>query len=200
MKLVSTLAIAAALTLFSVSSSSCKTTTKTIDPPVKETITTTETTTPAPATAENKPSGQKVPNVNIKTLEGKVVNIQDYVGQGKITVMSFWATWCSPCKRELDAINDIYADWQEEYNVELLAITIDDARSMAKVPALVETKGWEYTILADSNEDLKKAMNFQTVPQTFLLDAEGNIIYSHSGYNPGDEIELEDKIAALAGK
>lgn len=141
-----------------------------------------------------------VPSVDIKTLEGQTVNIQDYVGNGKITVMSFWATWCSPCKRELDAIADIYEDWQEEYDMELLAVTIDDARSMAKVPALVETKGWEYTILADSKRELQKALNFQTVPQTFLIDAEGNIVYTHSGYNPGDEIELEDKIAELAGK
>ena len=78
-----------------------------------------------------------VPSVDIKTLEGKTVNIQDYTGKGKITVLSFWATWCSPCKRELDAISDIYEDWQKDYNMELVAVTIDDARSMAKVPALV---------------------------------------------------------------
>jgi len=63
---------------------------------------------------------------------------------------------------------------------------------------MVETKGWEYTVLADSKQELQKAMNFQTVPQTFLLDAEGNIVYTHSGYNPGDEFELEEKIAKLA--
>jgi len=141
-----------------------------------------------------------VPSINVKTLAGKTVNIKDYVGKGKITVMSFWATWCSPCKKELDAIAEIYEDWQEDYNVELLAVTIDDARSMAKVPALVETKGWKYTVLSDSKRELQKALNFQTVPQTFLINAEGEIIYTHSGYNPGDEIELEDKIAALAGK
>jgi peroxiredoxin len=141
-----------------------------------------------------------VPSVDVKTLGGKTVNIQDYTGNGKITVMSFWATWCSPCKRELDAISEVYADWQEDYDMQLLAVTIDDARSMAKVPALVETKGWEYTVLSDSKRELQKALNFQTVPQTFLIDQEGNIVYSHSGYNPGDEIELEDKIAELAGK
>lgn len=141
-----------------------------------------------------------VPSVDVKTLGGKTVNIQDYTGKGKITVLAFWATWCSPCKRELDAIGDIYGDWQEEYGVELLAITIDDARSMAKVPALVETKGWDYTVLSDSKRELQKALNFQTVPQTFLVDQDGNIVYSHSGYNPGDELELEDKIAELVGK
>jgi len=138
-----------------------------------------------------------LPEVDVKTLDGKTVNIKDYLGEGKLTVMSFWATWCSPCKKELDAIGEIYPDWQEEFDVELIAITIDDARSLAKVPAMVETKGWEYTVLSDVKQDLKRALNFQTVPQTFLIDQEGNIVYTHSGYNPGDEFELEEKIAAL---
>ena len=141
-----------------------------------------------------------IPSIDVKTLEGKTVNIQDYTGKGKITVLAFWATWCSPCKRELDAISEIYPDWQQNYEMELLAVTIDDARSMAKVPGLVETKGWDYTVLSDSKRALQKALNFQTVPQTFLVDQEGNIVYTHSGYNPGDELELEEKIAELAGK
>lgn len=139
-----------------------------------------------------------VPSANVKTLEGKTVNIQDYVGDGNLTIMSFWATWCSPCKRELDAISEIYEDWQNDYNVELIAITIDDARTMAKVPALVETKGWEYTILSDSKRELQKALNFQSVPQTFLVNGKGEIVYAHSGYNPGDEFELEDVIKKQA--
>jgi len=107
MRLLSTLAIASALTIFSISSSSCKSTAKTIDPPTMETATTAISTTPT-TTTTTKPTGQTIPSVDVKTLEGKTVNIQDYVGQGKITVISFWATWCSPCKRELDAISEMY--------------------------------------------------------------------------------------------
>lgn len=173
-------------------STSCKTTSTTNVEPVEKEVVVEKV---VEAVETNPTSG--IPSVNVKTLEGKTVNIQDYVGDGQITVISFWATWCSPCKRELDAIAEIYEDWQEEYGMKLLAVTIDDARSMAKVPALVETKGWDYTILADSKRELQKALNFQTVPQTFLVDGEGNIVYTHTGYNPGDEIELEDKIAAL---
>jgi len=144
--------------------------------------------------------GNTLPAVNVKTMDGKSVNIQDLVGNGKITVISFWATWCSPCKRELDAIADIYPDWQEEYGVELLAVTIDDARGVAKVPAMVSSKGWEYEILSDSKQELQRALNFQTVPQTFLLDGAGEIVYTHSGYTSGDEFELEDEIKKVAGK
>lgn len=141
---------------------------------------------------------KKFPEAKLKSLDGKSVEISDYVGNGKITVISFWATWCSPCKRELDAIADVYADWQEDYNMELLAITIDDARGMAKVPGMVASKNWEYTVLSDQKKTLMQSLNFQTVPQTFLLDQKGNIVYTHSGYNPGDEYELEDKIKALS--
>ena len=139
-----------------------------------------------------------VPSVDLKTLDGKTVNIKDYITEDKVTVMSFWATWCAPCKRELDAIMEVYPDWQEEYDVQVLAITIDDARSLAKVPSMVETKGWEYTILADVKRELQKSLNFQTVPQTFLIDKKGEIVYTHSGYSPGDEFELEDEIKKIA--
>ncbi len=141
---------------------------------------------------------KSLPDVAIKTLEGKTVNIQDYAKNGKITILSFWATWCSPCKKELDAISDVYEEWQEEYDVELIAITVDTRRALAKVKPMVETKGWEFEILSDVNQELQQALNFQVVPQTFVVDKEGNIVYDHSGYVPGDEFELEDKIKALA--
>jgi len=141
-----------------------------------------------------------VPSVNIKTLDGETVDIKSFADNGKITVLSFWATWCSPCKRELDAIAEFYPDWQEEYDVELLAITIDNARALAKVKPMVESKRWEYTVLSDVKQELQRALNFQSVPMTFLINQAGEIVYKHTGYTPGDEYELEDKIKELAGK
>ncbi len=146
-------------------------------------------------------NAQKVmPDIDLKDLSGETVNIKETVSKGNLTVISFWATWCSPCKRELDAIVDIYPDWKADHGVEFIAITIDNVRGLAKVPGMVEAKGWEYTILSDANQELQSALNFETVPQTFLIDGEGNIIYEHNGYNPGDEFELEDEIVAASGK
>lgn len=142
---------------------------------------------------------KSVPSVELKTLDGKNVNIQKLLQGNKIVVLSFWATWCKPCQLELDAMADLYEEWQEAYNVEIIAVTIDTQRALPKVLPMVETKGWAYTILSDANQNLKNALNFQTIPQTFLLDASGNIVYEHSGYVPGDEYELEKKIKALAG-
>jgi cytochrome c biogenesis protein CcmG, thiol:disulfide interchange protein DsbE len=138
-----------------------------------------------------------LPSIEVKSLDGKSVNIQSLVGKGKITVVSFWATWCAPCKKELDAIAEVYEEWQQEYDVEVIAITIDDARAVAKVKPMVAQKGWKYTILSDVNQDLQRALNFPSVPQSYLLDGKGNIVYSHAGYVAGDEVELEDKIKAL---
>lgn len=139
-----------------------------------------------------------MPDAEIKDLSGHTVKISDYIKEGKITVISFWATWCSPCKRELDNIAEVYETWQEDYNVELLAISVDNARSQAKIRPMTDTKGWEYTILHDPNQVMMQALNFQTVPQTYLIDQNGQIVYEHTGYLPGDEIELEDHIVQLA--
>jgi peroxiredoxin len=141
-----------------------------------------------------------LPDIQVTSLDGKRVTISDHAKNGKITVVSFWATWCSPCKRELDAISEVYGDWEELYGAELVAISVDNTRSVAKVAPMVAQKGWEYDIYLDSNQELQKSLNFQTVPQTFILDKEGNIVYEHSGYVPGDEYELEEKLEELAKK
>ena len=143
---------------------------------------------------------QALPNVEVRTLDGQLVNLQEaYGGQnGKVTVLSFWATWCSPCKKELDAIADLYPEWQEAYDVEVVAITIDTRRALAQVPSIVETKGWEYTILSGNENEMRNAFNFSSIPQTFVVDKKGSIAYIHNGYVPGDEIELEEVIAKLA--
>ncbi len=137
------------------------------------------------------------PTINIKTLDGKEINTTTFSKTGKITLVSFFATWCTPCKAELDIVNEVYADWKEKYDMEVVAITIDDARGLAKVPAMVQNKGWEFKVLADSKQELMQALSFQTIPQTFLIDQKGEIVYAHNGYKAGDEIELEEKIAAL---
>ena len=146
-------------------------------------------------------SAQKqLPDADLKTLDGATVNLSDYAQDGKVTVISFWATWCKPCQAELDAIADMYPDWQEEYDMELVAITIDTRRQLAKVKPLVESKQWEYTILSDANNELRYALGFQSIPQTYVLDKSGKIVWEHSGYVPGNEYELEEVVAKYAEK
>ena len=142
--------------------------------------------------------GKVFPNVSLKDLKGNPVKTESFMNNGKITVVSFFATWCKPCQLEMDNIGEIYEDWQEAYDMEMVAISIDDARGAAKLNALVKSKAWDYQILLDDKQQIKNALGFQTIPQTFLLDQKGNIVYEHNGYKPGDEVELEDHIAELA--
>ncbi len=143
-------------------------------------------------------SQSSLPSVNLKTLEGKPVNIQDYTKSGKTTIISFWATWCTPCKKELDAIAKDYPRWTTDYNVELVAVTIDDQRALPRVKPLVSQKRWEYTILSDVKQEFQQAMSVQTIPHTYVVDKNGKIVYSHNGYLPGDEKKLEEKLKELA--
>ena len=140
---------------------------------------------------------QTLPSVTIKKLDGTQVNIQEYAKTGKITIISFWATWCGPCIKELNNILDVYEDWQKKYGCELVAVSIDDARNVPKVRPTVNGLGWPYTILLDENKDLARAMNVNNPPQTILLDQNGNIVYVHNGYTEGNEFELEAEIKKL---
>ena len=140
------------------------------------------------------------PKVDLKDLKGNKVKTESFIDNKKVTVVSFFATWCKPCQLEMDNISEVYEDWQADYDVEMIAISVDNARGTAKLNSLVKSKGWPYQILVDDRQQIQNTLGFQTIPQTFLLDENGNIVYEHNGYKPGDEIELEDHIAELVGK
>lgn len=139
---------------------------------------------------------KKLPGIQLKDMEGNVVNTASLGFDGPI-VISFWATWCSPCKRELNTIHDLYPEWQEETGVTLVAVSIDDEKTKNSVPVYVNGKSWEYLVLMDPNGDFKRAMGVNNVPHTFLIDKDGNIVYSHNNYAPGDEEHLYEEILKL---
>lgn len=140
---------------------------------------------------------QKLPSVSIKTLEKVAVNASELSNDGKPMVISFWATWCKPCQRELDAINDVYEEWVDETGVKVYAISIDDSRNVSRVAPLVNGKAWEFDVLLDTNSDLKRALGVGTIPHTFLINGNGEIISQHTGYSDGDEEELYEHIQEL---
>ena len=148
------------------------------------------------AQEEAKNNMKKLPSVVLKDLKGKSINTAEMGFEGPI-IISFWATWCSPCKKELNAIAEVYGEWQDETGVKLIAISIDDTRSMSKVAPYVNSSDWEYDVYLDSNSDLKRAMGVSTVPHTFLINGEGKIVWHHKGYIDGDEEELYEQIEHL---
>lgn len=138
-----------------------------------------------------------LPNVTLKDLNGKDVNISKLSNDGKPIVITFWATWCAPCIKEHNALSDVYDDWQDETGVKIYSVSIDDSRSTAKVKPFVEGKGWDFNVLLDVNSELKRAMNVSNPPHTFLIDGKGKIVYQHTGYLEGAEEELYEEIQKL---
>ena len=141
-----------------------------------------------------------LPNVTIKNLQGKDVNIAKLSNNGKPFVITFWATWCGPCIKEHNALDEVYDDWKAETGVKIYSVSIDDSRTTAKVKPFVEGKGWDFEVLLDANKDLARAMNVSNPPHTFLIDGNGKIVYQHTGYFEGAEEDLYEEILKIAKK
>ena len=142
----------------------------------------------------------QLPQVTLKTMDGKAVRVDTLNNGGKPFVIDFFATWCKPCNRELDAISEVYANWQEETGVKIFAVSIDQGQNIHKVKPLVDNHGWEYDVLLDPNSDLRRAFGIQNIPYVLLVDGNGNIVYRHMGYNDGEEAELFEKVKELGSR
>ena len=115
-------------------------------------------------------------------------------------IIAYWSIACKPCIQELNAMNDALPEWREEADVVVVAVSVDDARLKAQAKAVASSRGWDFICVYDENQDLKRAMNVSLTPQSFVVDGNGNIIHSHSGYTPGSEQALFDKVVALKKK
>lgn len=142
-------------------------------------------------------AASELPAVTLKAINGKTVNTAQLSNDGKPIIISFFATWCKPCNRELSAINEVYEDWQDETGVKLIAVSIDQAQNINKVKPLVDGNGWPYKVLLDPNSEFKRALGVQMIPFVLIVDGNGKIVYKHNGYTDGAENELIEKVREL---
>lgn len=136
----------------------------------------------------------QLPNVSLQDINGNTVQTGSIKNDGKPVIISFWATWCKPCLRELKAIHEVYPDWQDETGVKMIIVSIDQAQDANRVKPMVDGFGWEYEVLLDPNGDFKRAMNVQNVPHVFVLDGKGKIVYNHAGYVDGGEQDIYEAL------
>lgn len=143
-------------------------------------------------------SQTSLPEISLKDLKGNEVSLATLT-EGKTVVVSLWATWCVPCIRELDTISEVYEDLQDEMDFELIAISVDDARSTRRVKPAVMGKGWEYLVLLDPNNDVRRHLGVSTVPLTMIIK-DGEIIFRHSSFTPGAEDQLYEEFRKLSSE
>jgi thiol-disulfide isomerase/thioredoxin len=148
--------------------------------------------------AQTSEKAYKVPSVDLTTVNGEPFNTGDIDNDGNPVIISFWALWCKPCIKELNTIADVYEDWVDETGVKIYAVSIDDSRSSSRVGPTAYGNGWEYEILLDKNQEFKKALNVNMIPHTFLLDGDGNIVWQHTSFAEGAELDLIDKVRKVA--
>lgn len=132
----------------------------------------------------------QVPDVSLRKMDGGTVRLQSLVGAGHPTVVTFFATWCKPCMRELNALADVYGDWQSETGVEVIAVSLDKAQDIEKVKPLVDGNGWDFTVLLDPEGEFGRLMQVQSIPHVFIYDKSGKLLEQHTGYTDGSEEEI----------
>ncbi len=142
----------------------------------------------------------QLPAVTLKTIDGQMVRMDTVSNNGKPIIVDFFATYCKPCIRELDAIAEVYDEWQEETGVKLILVSIDDAQNAHKVKPLVSNHDWPFEVFLDTNEELKRAFGVQMVPFTMILDGQGKVAFKHTGYSTGGEEELITKVRELVAQ
>lgn len=152
---------------------------------------------PLSAQQEDKNTGRTAPSITLEDINGDVYRLQDNLGKGPI-IVSFWATWCQPCKQELPKMNDLLETYGEK-GLSMIAVSVDDEKTVSKVEPYVKSKGYSFTVLYDTNSETARDYYVYSVPYTLIIDKDGKIAYSHLGYKSGDELEVESKIKELLG-
>jgi thiol-disulfide isomerase/thioredoxin len=140
----------------------------------------------------------ELPDTQIKDLaSGKKIAFNEAFEPGKVTLVSFWATWCVPCKKEIKNIREQMAEVKQEADFNFVTVSIDESRAEGLVRSYAKSQGWDFPYYIDPNSDLKRSLNFQTVPFTIIVDKNGKIVYMHSGYEEGGEHEVFARIKEL---
>ena len=144
----------------------------------------------------------QVPSVTVENSKGESFDTSLLLEDGTPMIISFWSTSCKPCIRELDAVYESLPDWLDEVEFRVVAVSTDDNRLLAKARSFAEGRGWgeDYVLLFDKNQDFMRAMNVSVVPHVFVVDAKGKVVFSHTSYVQGGEVELFEAVKKASRK
>jgi len=150
--------------------------------------------------AQNDQPGAAFPyNITLLKPDSTAVNTKTLLKTGKPTVLAFWLTTCMPCHLELASYSSHFAEWQKQADFNLYAISIDFQERFARVKQMAAEKKWPFPVYWDKDRAFKTVLpgGLNGLPQVFLFDKNGQIVWQHKKYSPGDEAELFAQIKAL---
>ena len=136
-----------------------------------------------------------LPDLSVRLLDGKQVRLSALLEEGPLLV-SFWATWCAPCKKEMIFLEEFHQKYNEN-SFRVLAISTDSPKSMSKVKSYIRAKKYTFLVGIDPNQEIAKKMNALLMPTTLILNKDRKVSWYHQGFIPGDEKEIEAQIRAV---
>ncbi|MEL7378300.1 MAG: TlpA disulfide reductase family protein, partial [Bacteroidota bacterium] len=122
----------------------------------------------------------------------------ELIGQGQPTVLTVWATWCRPCQMELDHFKSYHDRWTNELGAQVVAISVDQPHQVRRIQPMARQKQWPYEILLDSNRNLQSLLGFTNIPQLYVINGEGQIVASYSGYDNKRANQVDRQLERLA--
>ena len=128
-------------------------------------------------------------NLKLTKLNGRTVTLSEYLKKGPVLI-NFWATWCSPCKKEMVYLDKFERKYKDE-GLSILSISVDSQKSLSHVRSYIRANDYIYDVFLDPNRQVFKKLNGNLMPTNVLIDSEGKVLWRHYGYIPGDEENMD---------
>ncbi len=126
------------------------------------------------------------PKFSLPNTENEVIHLDSILRKGPV-YMSFWALWCKMCIKELDALKPYYDKIYKAKGLQVLAMSVDGPKSVARVKPFAKSHKWDYNVILDTEQKVKELYQVRAMPTAFIINQKGEIVYIHTGFKMGDE-------------
>jgi peroxiredoxin len=141
-------------------------------------------------------------DITLTTPDSTEVSTRQVLAGDQPTVIAFWLTTCAPCFAELAAYTQNLPNWKQQADFRLIAVSIDFPDRFHQFQKVAREKHWPFPVYWDRTRTFKEILpgTLNGLPQVFLFDKKGKLVWQHRKYMPGDEVELFEEIKKVGGK